>query len=1264
MHIFKKNIKIWKSHYGFSRASRYLIVKTDTDGHAHTFLNTPNIRKLNIRGLKFVIIGVATIFGLLTSSLALAAEKQHELNISEQSVAGALNQLAQQTGAVLIFPYDLVEARQANSLVGVYEISEALEFLLKGSGLTGSLAESGVIVIAHEKDAKASDREDNIVVGKQIKNTVLAGASALVISGVATPVMAQDSSETAQISIQNIGTASGNLDGRVTYLGTNAPLSGAIVSIEGTNLKATTNSRGEYRFPIAPAGKFAITVSYLGADAQTSTVNVVSGMKTVQNFSLSKVGYEIIVTGQRSSLMQSLNQQRSADNNSTIIAADLLGAFPAETIAEALRRVSGVAFERDANTGEGTRVSVRGFNSEAINIQLNGLDMQGTGIERSIDLTGFLTENVSQVTIHKTLLPSHESTGTGGLIEIETKSGLDYGDKFLSIGLERESNLASGFGKELQASITGAYKITDNLGVSASLQYRDTSRENYDLATNFVRPVLPFGYTSLSNVPESFDFPFDPEFTDRLVTQASYAQRQRKESNLTASFNLAYDLADHTRLRLDLQHVNADSQQISRRTKVDFQPSTRDMSVPELSGEIRRRAFLQGLRPSLGVDSNEDKLKTTSISLRGDTVIDKWEFDYKAGYSKAVNDRARNSLNFLSDQDSDIFSFVSPSTAVVTPDSSGTNRLVAGAVSFVGDNIPFLNLTSAGQAVINDPSTHYLFSGIIAASRNPSQEYTGQLSARRNFNHENLNYIEIGGKYTDARRNNSDDVLSSNSVSTQQSYVRNFSGPKTYFDDLLPGTSLGGIDLSLIGGGGIIVPALDTFIFDDIFATIASLTADDPATPENEHRFNLRDNTGDPIEISNIISPSIVTEETIAVYVQSKLNFGDFDVVGGVRYERNNRNSTTLSVPFIRDGANTVVPRDIFIDAGLIDFFNTGGTQSTLTPSVLATYRPTEQLVARAGYNRTTVHPSLLLIARPTSLFADLRPTSFFGPRVRISEANPDLSPTIVNAFDLDLAYYFKDNPGLLRAGFFFKKTTNNFTTESIVSSDEDNPEVRDRALAILQPLLATRPDLAEFPTGTAFILNRPTNGEGGIVYGFELEVIRQLDFLPSALPAFTENFSLLGNLTYATSDYPTRESARNDAGERITLLLDRPLFRQSAWTGNASLRYEDGGFSGSVIYTFQSASATGYDEFNTNNIIPKFSTLDARVSYIIENGLGNAHITLFAEGDNLLKNAKDADIRSGIGSQFGDGSAEFFFPTNVQFSGGRTFTVGAKVRF
>ena len=86
--------------------------------------------------------------------------------------------------------------------------------------------------------------------------------------------------------------------------------------------------------------------------------------------------------GYRSAIEVALNQQKNADNNSTVVASDLLGGFPAETVSEALRRVPGVAFGRDADTGEGSRITVRGFSSEAINVQLNGLD------RRARDMSG------------------------------------------------------------------------------------------------------------------------------------------------------------------------------------------------------------------------------------------------------------------------------------------------------------------------------------------------------------------------------------------------------------------------------------------------------------------------------------------------------------------------------------------------------------------------------------------------------------------------------------------------------------------------------------------------------------------------------------------------------------------------------------------------------------------------------------------------------------------------------------------------------------
>ncbi|MCF6293055.1 MAG: TonB-dependent receptor plug domain-containing protein, partial [Robiginitomaculum sp.] len=564
---------------------------------------------------KLIITILCVGASILSSTIAFAqdANGRYVLRIDGGTLGKVVDDVHEQTDIEFIYSFDLVNAGGINPVNGKYTLDEALAIMFEGTGLSGGLTESGMIVITRESGVQAPNLGEDQMISTNVKRSLLAGVSALVMGSMQTPALAQGASGVSGNSDANSQiTQTGSVAGRVTYAGTDSPLIGAIVDLEGTSLSAVTNSRGEYRFAVAPTGTYAISVDYLGTETQTNAVTIRSNVKSVQNFVMGRVTDEIIVTSQRSSLMQALNQQRSADNNSTVVSSDLIGAFPAENISEALRRVPGVAFERDDATGEGTRISVRGFNAEAVNIKLNGLPLQGTGISRAIDLTGFLTENISQVTIHKTLLPSHESDSSGGLVEIETKSGLDYGDKYFSFGFEREGSLASGFGNELQASITAAYKFNDKFGVAGSLQYRDTTRDNYDviISQNLI-PVLPAGVTSSFRIPFDNTFPFDPSLDQPLFTGATYTKRQREETNLTGSLNFALDVSDNTSLRLDLQRIQATSQQIAQRSTLRFLTSSTDMPIPELGGEVRRRSYVRALSPNMGLTDNSNDLETT-----------------------------------------------------------------------------------------------------------------------------------------------------------------------------------------------------------------------------------------------------------------------------------------------------------------------------------------------------------------------------------------------------------------------------------------------------------------------------------------------------------------------------------------------------------------------------------------------------------------------------------------------------------------------------
>ena len=71
---------------------------------------------------------------------------------------------------------------------------------------------------------------------------------------------------------------------------------------------------------------------------------------------------EIVVTGIRNSLRQSLDVKRDATQVVDAVSAEDVGKFPDANVAEALQRITGVAIDRSG--GEGQFITVRGLGPE------------------------------------------------------------------------------------------------------------------------------------------------------------------------------------------------------------------------------------------------------------------------------------------------------------------------------------------------------------------------------------------------------------------------------------------------------------------------------------------------------------------------------------------------------------------------------------------------------------------------------------------------------------------------------------------------------------------------------------------------------------------------------------------------------------------------------------------------------------------------------------------------------------------------------------
>lgn len=75
-------------------------------------------------------------------------EALHRFSIEKSNAAVALNKLAEQAGAPILFPYDRVNSRDANALQGDFTLEEALPILLEGTGLRGTVNERGAIIVS------------------------------------------------------------------------------------------------------------------------------------------------------------------------------------------------------------------------------------------------------------------------------------------------------------------------------------------------------------------------------------------------------------------------------------------------------------------------------------------------------------------------------------------------------------------------------------------------------------------------------------------------------------------------------------------------------------------------------------------------------------------------------------------------------------------------------------------------------------------------------------------------------------------------------------------------------------------------------------------------------------------------------------------------------------------------------------------------------------------------------------------------------------
>ncbi|WP_026705329.1 TonB-dependent receptor [Flavobacterium soli] len=261
----------------------------------------------------------------------------------------------------------------------------------------------------------------------------------------------------------------------------------------------------------------------------------------------------------------------------------------------------------------------------------------------------------------------------------------------------------------------------------------------------------------------------------------------------------------------------------------------------------------------------------------------------------------------------------------------------------------------------------------------------------------------------------------------------------------------------------------------------------------------------------------------------------------------------------------------------------TTNSYTNILPSVSFKYDASESLVLRAALTTALARPDYYALAPFVNNIAS---------DSEIFAGNPNLDATLAYNADFMMENYFK-SVGLLSAGVFYKRLNDfiytfsdpDYTTEKFATDfpNQENP----------------------IPAGENWTFTQSRNGDKVDVYGFEVALQRQLDFLPGK---FLKGFGIYVNYTF------TESKAFGIADEDGNPRADVSLPKTAPHSFNGSLFWENKRFSARISTNFTSdyLDELGSEEFE-DTYYDKQLFVDANASYKITKNL-----RLFIEGNNL----------------------------------------------
>jgi len=921
---------------------------------------------------------------------------------------------------------------------------------------------------------------------------------------------------------------------------------------------------------------------------------------------------EVIATGIRSSLKQSLDVKRDSNQVVDAISAEDIGKFPDTNIAESLQRITGVAIDRSG--GEGQFITVRGLGPEFNTVTLNGrtLATDNDGREFSFDVLS--SDIISRAEVFKTYTPNLQSGGIGANVNIVTARPFERPGTHLSGSV---SGTYDTLREEIspQGSLVGSWTNDNNtFGFAGGVSYSDRKSQRDRVITNgfsdragndFINTGgATTGLTDDANVEQ---LPAGARVQQQAIVSRDVQDRERITLNGTAQFRPA----DNVELTIDGLYTQFDIESFDTQFSGFFSPPFID-PVVDANGTVtsfsRPGLDFLAANPGLTTGPSQNDNVLTSANREADTFLVGANLDWElsdsvtANFDVSISEANRDGINpFV------VLGALAPQSPLIQLPDDAEITTLTNIVGAQDTSIQRLHFVNVNRTVVED-EIFELKGGFDWAANN-----------------ELNTVISLGASYSD--RTKSRDLFDNFSPTQGGSIFCAFCGYNVDFDDsILSQVNLDGF-LSGVDGADRIPLNFLTATFEDAFRVLndpANINnrarvpfvppVDDPATPEDEGSpaaiaaaqaeadAAFAAGSADLIARSNATDSFLgfydpdfnpagsfaVDEKVTSIYFNSswESNLGNipYSANFGFRIAHTETDSAGVIQPVVRFRET---PGDTQLAVDFADFSDlvVSNSYTNFLPSANIKLDIAEDKIVRLAASRTVTRPTLtaLGVANTFGGRADA-PTSTGG--------NPTLEA--FESTNLDAAFeWYIDDLSFFGVSAFYKDFGNFIESQTTGIPTQ----------VVFPAGNASNPGPTDVIREVNRLDTRSENGETGSILGLEV----------AAQKAFENGFGVTANYTYVDSSINRAE------GSAFAGLDYNGL---SPHSFNVSGFYEKGPIQARLSYNYRDeflvlasdGSAQGEPRERES-----FGQVDFSAAYDV-----NDRFQVFAEGINVF----DADRR------------------------------------